>query len=336
MIGLTVRKVSMTEMQKGIFLDCQIGNPDAYYIAATIRIRNLDEALLEQALTLLIHEQAALRCCVDFVDDLPGLAVHREVEVPLVKYDLAPEQENREARARNIIEQEMSRPFDLFRPPLFRAVLVRLDKQTHLLMICIHHLAADGLSLNILARKWFDYYDALASGRLIALRQDDGFIEFILQEIERLNNGNCHEHRQYWVDKMRGAEPLALQPDYPASQWMQGVGREMRFPVSSNLFKRLQERAAELETTGFMFVMAAFALLLHQYTRQEDIVYASPFTYRPDICLEETIGCFEWFTRLKRGLPEGRKSSVFLISEVMRIRSSIWRTNWTTAMSYGL
>lgn len=69
MIGLTVRKVSMTEMQKGIFLDCQIGNPDAYHIAATIRIRNLDEALLEQALTLLIHEQAALRCCVDFVDD---------------------------------------------------------------------------------------------------------------------------------------------------------------------------------------------------------------------------------------------------------------------------
>jgi len=330
MIILIVRKVLMTEMQKGIFLDCQIGSPEAYHIAATIRIRNLDETLLEHALLLLIHEQAALRSCVEIVDDLPGLTVYREAGLPLVKYDLTSEPGKREEQARNIIEQAICRPFDLFRPPLFRAALIKIAEQTHLLTICIHHLVADGLSLNILVRKWFEYYDVLAGSRMIPLRQDNGFIDFIRHENDKLQAGKYREHRQYWIDKMHGAEPPALQLDYPLPQRIQGVGREIRLPVSSDLFERLQERAAEHETTGFMFVMAAFALLLHQYTRQEDIVYASPFTYRPDLQLEETIGCFVSMLPIRFNVQRGENFLSLLrqaASELIQIYQHIGYPN---------
>ncbi|WP_044358090.1 condensation domain-containing protein, partial [Paenibacillus sp. E194] len=269
---MVTRRLELTEVQKGIFFDCQIDDPLSYNITASIMLEGVNEARLEQALNLVIEEQEALRCSLDVSDEMPLLVVHKRINIQLTKLDFSAEPELQEERVKHQVEQELSRVFDLTAAPLFHTSLIKLSDKKHIFLISIHHIISDGLSLEVLKQKLMEYDHKLARKEPIEIQPNTGFTDFMSQENTKLAQGGYDKEREYWAKKMVGAEPLALPNDFIRHQ-VHGVGKEKRFEISSNLLQQIHKQAREQEVTTFMFVLAAFGVLLNRYTQQEDVVF---------------------------------------------------------------
>ena len=68
--------------------------------------------------------------------------------------------------ARQMVEQEAIRPFDLERGPIWRATLLRLGEEDHVLMVTIHHIASDGWSMGLLVSEFNELYGAWREHRV--------------------------------------------------------------------------------------------------------------------------------------------------------------------------
>ncbi|WP_223067485.1 non-ribosomal peptide synthetase/type I polyketide synthase [Paenibacillus caui] len=285
------KRVALSETQKGIYFDCQVDDPTSYNISAAIRIENLQITYLEHALRLLTSEQEVLRARLEMQDGLPVLAIDDQMECLLEQHDLDGYGEV-PLRLQEFIKEVIGKPFALNEGPLFRILAVKLEEARHVIVLCIHHIICDGLSLELFKTKLLHFYTCLLHHQPVALLQDKGFTTYMDNENAKLSKGKYEKQKAYWLDKLKGAEPLALKPDFPVRHRDRGVGREMRFDLPGSLLEEINQSAMEQEVTLYMFFMAAFSVLMHKYSGSEDIIFTSPFTHRPGTALEETIGCF--------------------------------------------
>src|SRR5262249_56191673 len=125
-----------------------------YQSAGSGRVRGvLDADALEQSLRAVVRRHDPLRTSFVMRDGrLPQVvAPTLALEVPLIDLPALPEGE-RDGRARELAVAEAREPFDLTRGPLLRARLVRLGAEDHLLLLTVHHIAADGWSMRLLVR----------------------------------------------------------------------------------------------------------------------------------------------------------------------------------------
>ena len=61
--------------------------------------------------------------------------------------------------------EETNRPFNLAEGPLFRASLLRLSEEDHVLLLIMHHIVSDGWSIGIFTRELTELYRAFCNGR---------------------------------------------------------------------------------------------------------------------------------------------------------------------------
>ena len=93
----------------------------------------------------------------------------REFNLQLIDISDLPVAE-REARAQQIREDEARTQFDLEKGPLLWVTLVRLDDEDHQLLVTLHHIIADGWSLNVLIDEFSRLYAAASQGQTRRLR----------------------------------------------------------------------------------------------------------------------------------------------------------------------
>ena len=139
----------------------------AYNIPVSVRLSGpLDVQALHQALRETVRRHEVLRTSFVTVDATPVQVISPVVDLPLPLVDLRtlPVAE-REARGRALAQEDGEKPFSLESGPLLRASLVRLAEQEHLLLLCVHHIVADGWSMGILLEEVGARYGALAAGR---------------------------------------------------------------------------------------------------------------------------------------------------------------------------
>ncbi len=321
---MIIKRLELTEIQKGIYFDCQFDNQISYNISATILLEGLQEKYFENAFKLLIGEQEALRSSLETVNDFPVFAVHDQIDFKLTVQDLSGNLGEQKELLEIIFEEETGRAFDLNKAPLFRVKLIKLAYDKHLFLICIHHIISDGVSLENFKKKLLDYYHKLANKKSIILKQDTGFTDFIEKENARLIKGEYKRHKEFWMKKMQGAEPVAIQADYSVKQKDTGIGREKRFEIPADLMKDACNLAMEHEVTAFMLFLASFGVLMNRYTRNEDIVLSSPFTYRPSFDYEETIGCFVSMLPMRMNI-EGNKQFSAILKQVSKELIDVYR-----------
>ncbi|HEU4560320.1 MAG TPA: condensation domain-containing protein, partial [Longimicrobium sp.] len=149
------------------FLDRLEPGSAAYNIPAALRLAGaLDARALERALGEIVRRHEALRTVFTEVDGSPV-----QVVVPFGGFvvpveDLSALSEaDREAAVRRRVGEEAARPFDLTAGPLFRAALLRLGEEEHVLLLSMHHIVSDGWSMGVLQRELNALYAAYREGR---------------------------------------------------------------------------------------------------------------------------------------------------------------------------
>src|SRR5205807_1738977 len=124
-----------------------------YNIPIGLRLKgSLQVKALEQALSEIVRRHEVLRSRVAEVEGRAVQVIEESVEVKLRVEELQGEEEAGEAIQR-WKEEEISGAFDLRRSPLLRAALLKVREEEHALMLTLHHIAADGWSLGVLARE---------------------------------------------------------------------------------------------------------------------------------------------------------------------------------------
>jgi hypothetical protein len=99
-----------------------------------------------------VRRHEALRTSFPIPDGEPiqVVAPALNLSLPVVEVIVRPESE-REREARRLASEEVRRPFDLAQGPLFRATLIRLSEEDHVLVLVMHHIASDGWSISATA-----------------------------------------------------------------------------------------------------------------------------------------------------------------------------------------
>ncbi|HSK79529.1 MAG TPA: amino acid adenylation domain-containing protein, partial [Thermoanaerobaculia bacterium] len=129
----------------------EAGSP-YFNIATAVRLDGpLDVARLGRALSEVARRHEALRTVFAEREGEPVQVVLPPAPVALPGVDLSALPGEAEARLR--ATEEARKPFDLARGPLLRALLLKLGKDRHALLLVVHHTVADWLSLGVLVRE---------------------------------------------------------------------------------------------------------------------------------------------------------------------------------------
>jgi aspartate racemase len=278
------------------FLDQLEPGSSAYTIAAWRRFSgSLDLTALTNAFTELVRRHESLRTTFVNVNGEPAqrIADPYPVTLDIINLENIPQVDRPEV-ARQTMQEQAQRGFDLARGPLFRSVLIRLSPDEHDLFIMVHHIVADGWSVNIIARELMALYEAGQTGQPLLLPEPPlQYADFALWQRQQLTGEAFETQRRYWREQLSGGvTPLELLTDHVRSHQLLVAGASHEFVLVHPLAERLGELSRGEGATLFMTLLAAFNALLARYTGQEDIVVGSPIANRNHVELESVVGFF--------------------------------------------
>ncbi len=281
----------------------------AYTIPGGLRLRGeLDEDAVRLSFQHLIQRHEALRTRFYERNGQAFQRVEANVAFDLQVIDLSdlPAAE-RETRAQQIREDEARTQFDLEKGPLLWVTLVRLDDEDHQLLVTLHHIIADGWSLNILIDEFSRLYAAASQGQSLELPALAlQYADYGSWQRQWLAEGEGQRQLAYWKNQLGDEHPtLSLATDHPRS--VQHIRSASRHSVrlSVGLSEAIRQTAQANESTPFMLLLAAFQTLLYRYSGQRDIRIGVPNANRPR---QETQGLIGFFinTLVLRAELDGR------------------------------
>jgi amino acid adenylation domain-containing protein len=293
-----------------------------YNLPAMFRIAGrLDVDALESTLNEIVRRHEALRSTFPSTDGRPMQVIARELRVPLPLTDLSGlDPDARETEARSLAQKEASRSFDLAHGPLFRASLVRLAPEHHILLITLHHIITDGWSMGVLIGELTALYGAFSQGLPSPLPElAIQFPDFAVWQREWLDDQKQRVQVDYWKRQLTGAPALLeLSTDRPRPPMQRHHGGVQAHLLRRELVDRLTALSQAEGVTLFMTLMAAFQLLLSRYSGQDDVIVGSPIAGRNYAEVEPLIGFFVNMLAL-RGNLSGDPSFRELLSRVREV-----------------
>ncbi|MER5766199.1 amino acid adenylation domain-containing protein [Streptomyces sp. NPDC001985] len=270
------------------YTDQSVTNSAIYNSPIVLRPRfPVDTGLLERALRRTVARHESLRTTFAMED---GALVQRISGEP--RADFSVERYTDDEEYDRIVRRVMDTPFDLAEGPLVRVVCA-VDPRERVRLLCnVHHIVFDATSAGILLDDWFTGYLRLREGP----GEDDRpapvqYREFVDRQRRTVDERALETLLPYWQEKLAGPLPLLDLPlDKPRPAVRTHEGGSHRFILPAELTERLRRRAAEEGVTLYMLMLSAYAVLLHKYTRQSEVLIGSPASLRDTPALHGVIG----------------------------------------------
>ena len=259
-----------------------------YTIPGALRLEGLlDAGALEAALGEIVRRHEALR--TRFPSDggrpwqevLPPEPFRLPVE-PVAAVEL-------EGR----IRAEVERPFDLERGPLFRAALLRLHADEHVLVLAMHHAVSDGWSLGVFFGELSALYGAFREGRGSPLPEPAvQYGDYAVWQRAWLRGEALEAQLAYWRERLAGAPALELPTDHPRPAVQGFAGARHELLLAAEEMEGVRRLARREGATPYMMLLAGLQVLLGRYAESEDVVVGSPIAGRTRRETEGLIGFF--------------------------------------------
>lgn len=272
------------------FIQRLVPENTAYNIAFTARILSeLDLPAFQHAIHALLQRHAPLR--TRYEEGPEGIVAIADQDTANFK-QIDAQTWDEETLYQAVLDSH-KQPFDLRRGPVIRWRLFSQASDRHVLLISVHHIAADGQSMVVMLHDLKALYDAECSEEAPALPPIKPYSAFVQEEHALLHSAKGESLKNYWLDKLSGELPiLDLPTDYPrpVRQTYNGVLHEFIFDYAQ--MSALKTFATQEGATLFMLLLAGFQALLHRYSRQDDLLVGTPVSLRDVTQYGGTIGYF--------------------------------------------
>ncbi|HLP61257.1 MAG TPA: condensation domain-containing protein, partial [Candidatus Deferrimicrobium sp.] len=265
-------------------------NLPGFYIVSD----DFDKEKFEAAFRELIKRHESLRTSFEMIEMNPVQRIYKNVEFEIEYFDIAldnageHEVTDRPAHLIRHFSRSFMRPFGLSRPPLFRVGLLEIEEKRLLLMVDMHHIIADGFSIQLLIGEFKALYKGFSLSELKVRYKD-----YSRWQNLRMTSGEIKRQEEYWLKEFGGEIPeLRLPLDYKRGEQRSFKGSGLSFSLDGETEAKLRTLAKEEEVTQFIFLSAIYYIFLFKLSGQEDIVMGTVTAGRGHADLEKIIGMF--------------------------------------------
>ncbi len=281
------------------FIDQLAGPSPMYNMPVAVRLRGrLKADALGVALADVVSRHESLRTLFPAPEGIP-----QQLVVPVERADFGwqiidatgwPESQLGEA-----LDAAARCSFDLATQIPLRARLFRVGGDEHVLVIVVHHIAADGWSVNPLVADLGVAYASRCAGQApgwapLAVQ----YVDYTLWQRAQLgdltdSNSLIAAQLAYWQDALAALpERLALPTDRPYPAVADQRGATVAVDWAPELQQQVRQLARGHNATSFMVIQAALAVLLAKLSASSEVAVGVPIAGRRDPALDELIGFF--------------------------------------------
>jgi amino acid adenylation domain-containing protein/non-ribosomal peptide synthase protein (TIGR01720 family) len=293
--GGTVQPMSFAQ-ERLWFLDQMEPGSSFYNIpVASLVSAKLDVPTLERALEEIVRRHEAVRTVFRMIDGKPMQVIVPPHPMPIEVEDIrGPDGEDApEAHVRRKTSEEGARPFDLANGPLFRCKLFRVSEADYALVLTMHHIVTDGWSMPIVTREMEELYEAFIEGKPSPLQElEIQYTDYAAWQREYLTGATWQRQVDYWKGHLGGAPDLELPLDRPRPGMQTFNGGIYRFVYPQSVADGLRVIGTKEGASINMAMMAAFYVLLHKYSGQDDLVVGTLVGNRNHAEIESLVGYF--------------------------------------------
>jgi non-ribosomal peptide synthetase component F/acyl carrier protein len=260
-------------------------------VAARLR-GPLNLAALDAAIGFVHARHEGMRTRFPCFDDVPWQVIDGYVPVRVGLVDFSGlSRAERELELASVAARVSAKPFDLAAGPLSRTVVVRLGHDDHVVLWCVHHLAADLWSMDLMASEFSAGYQRAGQGvppRFPPLTCQPA--ELGIRQRSRLTPGRMQRQRRYWRDHLAGSSCVPLPADHPRPP-LPGLGsRVHQASLDPGLSDGLRRLSREQGVTLFAVLLGALGALVHRWTGHDDLVVVSVTAGRRSRAAEQVVG----------------------------------------------
>ncbi|MBW4456089.1 MAG: amino acid adenylation domain-containing protein [Nostoc indistinguendum CM1-VF10] len=290
------------------FFEQNFPDPHHWNVTTLLEVQPaLDPTLVERVVQHILTHHDALR--LRFVWEESGwrsFIVPPDEAVPFTLVDVSALPEAEQKATIEAVAAELQTSLNLAEGPLVRVALFDLgpQKQSRLLII-IHHLAADGVSLRIFLEDFYMVYQQFSQGETIALpAKTTSFKQFIERVTEYARSPELKQELDYWL-ALPWTKVVPLPLDYPEGRGANTKASTRTVLVSLTVeeTRALLQEVPKTYNTNIRDVLLtalvqAFARWTGVSTLLVDLLGHGRETIFNDVDLSRTVGWIAFGTRV--------------------------------------
>jgi amino acid adenylation domain-containing protein/non-ribosomal peptide synthase protein (TIGR01720 family)/FkbM family methyltransferase len=220
----------------------------------------------------------------------PLQTVSPNVELPIEQHDwrdLSSAEQHQ--RWTEYLAADRQRGFDPAQSPLMRILLARTTEETLYCVWSFHHLLLDGWCISMLLREVFTFYEAFSQGQQVEVDSCRPYRDYI----SRLQNQSLLPSEDFWRRTLKGfTEPTPLGGESQSEPGLVAdlISDRQEIFLSREQSNAIQDFARQHQLTLYTLVQGAWALVLGQHSKKQDVVFGTVVSGRPvDLPGVETI-----------------------------------------------
>jgi len=299
------------------FLDQLAPERSLYNIPVALKISgSLNIQALERSFQLLVDRHLPLRTVIGEIEgqphgsflDAPVFKLQRKDFTGCWNGEL-------EKHVQSAILAEADRPFNLQTDLMIRGSLLQLPEEKQILLITVHHIAADQWSLNVIFRELSEFYPKFCRNETPASPPLSVTYPTLAREQRRRLDGTLWDQQiGYWKNRLHGVEDLHFPVEHPRPKISSYRGARVTCPVSKRVSEAIKDFARDHGSTVYMTLLAGFKGLLARYTQSSDIIIGSPIAGRTRTEWEAVVGFFVNTVPLRTRVEAGMSFKELLAS----------------------
>lgn len=276
-ISPEIKESPLTYGQQAIWFLYQMDPESAAYNAANAArvISPLDYSALKRAIKKLVDRHPMLRTTFTFSNGEPVQREH-----PYLDFHFRVEDATSwtEAELNRCINAEIFAPFDIEHGPLFRVTVFKQGSQNHLVILNMFHLITDMWSIAIFMYEVSQFYASEVQGTPPKIKPvRTHYFDWVQQQQELLAGPEGENMRAYWLEQLKGELPrLNLPITKTRPQHTADKGMAESVWLDTDLSQKIIGLSRSLGKQLYELALAAFIVLLHRYTGQDDILIGFP------------------------------------------------------------
>jgi amino acid adenylation domain-containing protein len=272
------------------------GPSETFNMVRAFRLEgSLDLAAFKRAIEAIGERHHNLRASFPVSGDVPvqTIAPHGANVLSVVDLRHVPESRRQAALDAALFAAHNPR-FDLASGPLWSVRLIRLAGNHHVLHLAMHHIVSDDWSVQVLLRELSTIYGGYLAGIEDPLPElPVQYADYALWQRRWLAGDRLTKQLDYWLGHLGSAPPVVSLPlDRPRQPGGEFRAAMVPLHLDRKLTTGLRLLSRESETTLFVTLLAAYALLLSRYGNREDVVIGTALANRYPVETETLIGFF--------------------------------------------
>jgi amino acid adenylation domain-containing protein len=263
----------------------------SYNVFSALQLKgDLNLPALQNTLDRLIQRHETLRTTFTTNAEkqpIQVIAPPQSAHLPIVDLSDRPDPQS---SAQQLALEASQLPFDLSKS-LLRLSLLRLSLSHHILLITVHHIISDRWSVGVFLREMTTLYHAFIQNQPDPLPElSIQYADWAVWQRQSLQGEKLEAQIHYWQNQLKDLTLLDLPTDRPRPQQPTYQGDQCPISFSAELSNSLKSLSRQSGTTLFTLILAAFQVLLHRYTQQDDITVGTDIANRDRTETEGLIG----------------------------------------------